>query len=70
MKNRRKAGLFQIIDLIGRGDRIRTCDFYVPNVALYQAELHPEVVAYSSGARPIRQGADAEPCADALARLK
>ena len=26
----------------GRGDRIRTCDFYVPNVALYQAELHPE----------------------------
>ena len=27
---------------IGRGDRIRTCDFYVPNVALYQAELHPD----------------------------
>ena len=26
----------------GRGDRIRTCDFYVPNVALYQAELHPD----------------------------
>ena len=26
---------------VGRGDRIRTCDFYVPNVALYQAELHP-----------------------------
>ena len=25
----------------GRGDRIRTCDLYVPNVALYQAELHP-----------------------------
>ena len=25
----------------GRGDMIRTCDFYVPNVALYQAELHP-----------------------------
>ena len=24
----------------GRGDRIRTCDFYVPNVALYQAEPH------------------------------
>ena len=26
----------------GRGDWIRTSDFYVPNVALYQAELHPE----------------------------
>src|SRR5690606_1278308 len=25
----------------GRGDRIRTCDLYVPNVALYQTELHP-----------------------------
>src|ERR1700731_1083651 len=25
----------------GRGDRIRTCDIYVPNVALYQSELHP-----------------------------
>src|SRR5690606_29528791 len=27
---------------IGRGDRIRTCDLYVPNVALYQPELHPD----------------------------
>src|SRR5690606_37315390 len=26
----------------GRGDRIRTCDLYVPNVALYQTELHPD----------------------------
>ena len=25
---------------IRRRDRIRTCDFYVPNVALYQAEPH------------------------------
>ena len=25
----------------GRGDRIRTCDIYVPNVALYQSELRP-----------------------------
>ena len=31
-----------MIESVGRGDRIRTCDFYVPNVALYQAELHPE----------------------------
>ncbi len=30
---------------IGRGDRIRTCDIYVPNVALYQSELHPESCA-------------------------
>ncbi|CRD53399.1 hypothetical protein BN1263280274 [Stenotrophomonas maltophilia] len=29
----------------GRGDRIRTCDLYVPNVALYQTELHPEGAA-------------------------
>lgn len=27
---------------IGRGDRIRTYDLYVPNVALYQTELHPD----------------------------
>lgn len=26
--------------LLGRGDRIRTCGLYVPNVALHQAELH------------------------------
>jgi hypothetical protein len=29
--------------LDGRGDKIRTCDFYVPNVALYQAEPHPVI---------------------------
>ena len=28
---------------------IRTCDFYVPNVALYQAELHPAGAAYLNG---------------------
>ena len=26
----------------GRGGRIRTDDLYVPNVALYQAKLHPD----------------------------
>ena len=26
----------------GRGEWNRTTDLYVPNVALYQAELHPE----------------------------
>ncbi|MFM2275552.1 MAG: hypothetical protein RL211_1424 [Pseudomonadota bacterium] len=29
--------------LSGRGERIRTSGLYVPNVALYQAKLHPEV---------------------------
>src|SRR5690606_36386990 len=39
----------QMIESIGRGDRIRTCDLYVPNVALYQTELHPDSrAAYSS----------------------
>ena len=28
----------------GRGERIRTSGLYVPNVALYQAKLHPDVV--------------------------
>ena len=27
----------------GRGGQIRTDDLYVPNVALYQAKLHPDV---------------------------
>ena len=36
----------------GRGDRIRTCDLYVPNVALYQTELHPDS-ARRGGARMI-----------------
>jgi hypothetical protein len=29
----------------GRGERIRTSGLYVPNVALYQAKLHPDFVA-------------------------
>ena len=28
----------------GRGERIRTSGLYVPNVALYQAKLHPEIL--------------------------
>ena len=27
---------------VGRGERIRTSGLYVPNVALYQAKLHPD----------------------------
>ena len=29
----------------GRGERIRTSGLYVPNVALYQAKLHPDLAA-------------------------
>ena len=29
----------------GRGERIRTSGLYVPNVALYQAKLHPDFLA-------------------------
>jgi hypothetical protein len=29
----------------GRGERIRTSGLYVPNVALYQAKLHPDLLA-------------------------
>jgi hypothetical protein len=33
---------FFVIDIDGRGDRIRTCGLPLPKRALYQAELHPE----------------------------
>jgi hypothetical protein len=36
-------------EIIGRGDRIRTYDLYVPNVALYQTELHPDTDPRSAG---------------------
>ena len=29
-------------EAFGRGERIRTSGLYVPNVALYQAKLHPD----------------------------
>jgi hypothetical protein len=31
-----------IFSRFGRGERIRTSGLYVPNVALYQAKLHPD----------------------------
>jgi hypothetical protein len=34
----------EVLEMIGRGERVRTSGLYVPNVALYQAELHPDVV--------------------------
>src|SRR5690606_18252989 len=39
-KNRPRGRFLRVT--FGRGDRIRTCDLYVPNVALYQTELHPD----------------------------
>ena len=35
-----------------RGDTIRTCDLLLPKQALYQAELRPGQVEYSSVFRP------------------
>ena len=35
-------------EIFGRGERIRTSGLYVPNVALYQAKLHPDGVACES----------------------
>jgi hypothetical protein len=32
-------------EILGRGERIRTSGLYVPNVALYQAKLHPDATA-------------------------
>ncbi len=32
----------------GRGERIRTSGLYVPNVALYQAKLHPDFALWTS----------------------
>ena len=40
-KTAQQAGRFFFINS-GRGERIRTSGLYVPNVALYQAKLHPE----------------------------
>ena len=38
---------------IGRGERIRTSDFYLPKVALYQAELHPDGIPHQREPRTI-----------------
>ena len=37
------AGAGQAPEIIGRGDRIRTCDLWTPRPALYQAELRPDM---------------------------
>ncbi len=39
-----KASEIAFRSFFGRGDKIRTCDLYVPNVALYQTEPHLELI--------------------------
>jgi hypothetical protein len=34
--------VYASLEKTGRGERIRTSGLYVPNVALYQAKLHPD----------------------------
>jgi hypothetical protein len=43
-KAQRRLGFFVLESQgnSGRGERIRTSGLYVPNVALYQAKLHPD----------------------------
>ena len=44
MKYGRQRWQPSTIDLIGRGERIRTSDLSVPNRAHYQAVLRPELI--------------------------
>ena len=37
-----------LLELYGRGGRIRTCDLLVPNQARYQASLRPDMGYFSS----------------------
>ena len=48
-KARQKSGFS------GRGGRIRTYDLHIPNVARYQATLHPDysIIYFFSGAIPV-----------------
>ncbi|CAG9265525.1 hypothetical protein PCAR4_620020 [Paraburkholderia caribensis] len=41
---RKKTAQCAVFSKSGRGERIRTSGLYVPNVALYQAKLHPDLV--------------------------
>ena len=38
-----------MLDVVGRGERIRTSDLTVPNRALYQAEPRPDIALLISG---------------------
>src|SRR5512132_4733311 len=49
----------------GRGERIRTSGLYVPNVALYQAKLHPaceNAVRATLGNQYVRRAAKVDNC--------
>ncbi len=39
--------------LLGGGERTRTADFYVANVALYRTELHPRFATHDTGVSPL-----------------
>ena len=43
------------INKFGRGERIRTSGLYVPNVALYQAKLHPDCSVIALPETKLRQ---------------
>ncbi len=48
-----------MLDLIGRGERIRTSDLTVPNRALYQAEPRPDIspkclLIIGKGGKPVK----------------
>ena len=49
----------------GRGGEIRTHDLYVPNVALYQAKLRPDIFPAPSCEGGVAQGAAAPSLAQA-----
>ena len=52
LRQSRVIPLYDIRVLNGQSDRNRTCDFLVPNQALYQTELHPEFFGTVSGFEP------------------
>jgi hypothetical protein len=45
--------LMGMTNKFGRGERIRTSGLYVPNVALYQAKLHPDDQCNDDDARDV-----------------
>src|SRR5688572_5491124 len=50
-KRQRRGVTTALLSVSGRGERIRTSGLYVPNVALYQAKLHPEGLERISAGR-------------------
>src|SRR5690606_5114061 len=58
-KQPRHGGCFNSLiykENFGRGERIRTSGLYVPNVALYQAKLHPDGDASNFLQGPVTSG--------------